>query len=663
MEYLGNIIPTTERQAFADAYCKGIIRQLTAVEASSFALLSNGWRCYNIEQEFERMGMNITEWSISDLNIRFQLCETYPGLIVVPRSVSDAEILMSCRYRKGGRVPVLSWVHRNTSILCHSAAPLNDVKSSLSKEDDKVVAAIIQTTLANENLKGNSFSFNGKRFSSQSSEKNIKMDGKLKILKRTRNRSELKKGKTQSKDIAPPSPNKNDCRFYIFDIYFKNNVPSQPRDLSPFTDLLIPVGSEVVLVDTLSELKESYKKLQKLCSSNNNLSEDQRWLQALDNSKWLSQLKTIMEATYRIVEVMEFGNSVYLCCPEDNWDRTCQISSLAQLWMDPYYRTIKGFAVLIEKEWLSFGHPFAERSSLFNDSNEVIPVFIQWLDTVYQTLQQFPNYFEFNNTLLVELAEHTFSGVYGTFMFDNEQSRRTNLARMNTESFWTHVQDNFLYRNPFYNSSPDITLVASYNPRVITLWTSFYLRWYEGSTTITSLPREGFSPTGKDVIASTNTRELSEKQQLERHILSLQTMLDNVRQQIDAKEEVLELVSKGKKLNSAIKQVVKLSRNHSGIDVNGIESPSCPVLLRRKSSVSKIVCSHTATLARSSSQFNFVQRRSSVPDSGMNVGDICNENEPKRGRGSRKIRSVYMQADDVKKALSNFSKEESGNDQ
>lgn len=46
-----------------------------------------------------------------------------------------------------------------------------------------------------------------------------------------------------------------------------------------------------------------------------------------------------------MVAHLEAGDPVLVHC-SDGWDRTSQLTSLAQLLVDPYYRTIEGFEVM-----------------------------------------------------------------------------------------------------------------------------------------------------------------------------------------------------------------------------------------------------------------------------------------------------------------------------
>lgn len=103
------------------------------------------------------------------------------------------------------------------------------------------------------------------------------------------------------------------------------------------------------------------------------------------------------------------GRPVLVHC-SDGWDRTPQLISLAQIMMDSNYRTIKGFQRLVQKDWLEFGHKFADRCGLFPFSKNIqerSPIFLQWLDCVHQFVKQFPDWFEFNLTYLVSLLEVT----------------------------------------------------------------------------------------------------------------------------------------------------------------------------------------------------------------------------------------------------------------
>ena len=98
-------------------------------------------------------------------------------------------------------------------------------------------------------------------------------------------------------------------------------------------------------------------------------------------AEWLGHISSILTAAVRVVAIVDGAGGSCLVHCSDGWDRTPQISALASLMMDPYYRTIDGFIVLVCKEWLSFGHKFSQRLGhgvRRPDDEQRSPIFVQF---------------------------------------------------------------------------------------------------------------------------------------------------------------------------------------------------------------------------------------------------------------------------------------------
>lgn len=86
----------------------------------------------------------------------------------------------------------------------------------------------------------------------------------------------------------------------------------------------------------------------------------------LQKSNWLKHIANMMDGVGLIARQVGLQHSHVLIHCSDGWDRTSQLSALGQICLDPYYRTMEGFIVLVEKDWLSFGHMFRHRSGFLN---------------------------------------------------------------------------------------------------------------------------------------------------------------------------------------------------------------------------------------------------------------------------------------------------------
>ncbi|CAF3661708.1 unnamed protein product [Rotaria sp. Silwood1] len=360
-------------------------------------------------------------WTINaEINKNYALCDTYPDILVLPSSFDTSRLQRVADFRSRNRIPVLSWYSRETyATITRSSQPLTGLANRTCDDDIELLRKIADA--------------------------NVNQGFKLVIL-----------------DARP-----------------KVNAMANMANGGGYEDYP-NCELEFHNIQNIHVMRESLRKLH--AAVRNAAHEDKTWFSDLENSNWLFHIRAVLTAAIRLVSLVHNEKRSVLVHCSDGWDRTAQLTSLAMLMLDGHYRTLNGYMILIEKEWISFGHKFFLRIGHGDKSDsERSPVFLQFLDCTFQLLQQFPSAFEFNEKLLITIADNLYSCQYGTFLLNSDKLRNDMKISEHTMSAWTPIlRERSLYLNPFYTEKSDKVLIPNNSSRHIKLWKNYYCRYMPG---------------------------------------------------------------------------------------------------------------------------------------------------------------------------------------
>ncbi|XP_076774886.1 phosphatidylinositol-3-phosphate phosphatase MTMR1 isoform X2 [Arvicanthis niloticus] len=380
----------------------------------------NGWKVYDPVSEYKRQGLPNESWKISKINSNYEFCDTYPAIIVVPTSVKDDDLSKVAAFRAKGRVPVLSWIHpESQATITRCGQPLVGPNDKRCKEDEKYLQTIMDANAQSHKL--------------------TIFDARQNSVADT---NKAKGGGYESESAYP--------------------------------------NAELIFLEihNIHVMRESLRKLKEIVYPS---IDESHWLSNVDGTHWLEYIRVLLAGAVRIADKIESGKTSVVIHCSDGWDRTSQLTSLAMLMLDSYYRTIKGFEALIEKEWISFGHRFALRVGHGDDNHadaDRSPIFLQFIDCVWQMTRQFPSAFEFNELFLITILDHLYSCLFGTFLCNCEQQRIKEDIYTKTISLWSYINSQLdEFSNPFFVNYENHVLYPVASMSHLELWVNYYVRW------------------------------------------------------------------------------------------------------------------------------------------------------------------------------------------
>ncbi|TAQ87853.1 hypothetical protein B7494_g3817 [Chlorociboria aeruginascens] len=330
----------------------------------------SGWDVYDAKAEWKRQGISDKGidrgWRISKINLDYSFSPTYPALLPVPSTISDNTLNYAGRYRSKVRIPVLTYLHPvNNCSITRSSQPMAGLRGNRSIQDEKLVCACFSASAQADD--GDS-SLPISRASPASSHADLGSPSAESEISETEHlEDEMIEGSTM--EMVSDKP-------LVYGAQQHNLIVDARPTVNAFAMQAMGLGSEnmdnykfatkaYLGIDNIHVMRDSLAKvIDAIKDADVSPLPPNREL--LAKSGWLKHITGLLDGASLIARQVGIQHSHVLIHCSDGWDRTSQLSALAQLLLDPYYRTIDGFIVLVEKDWLAFGHMFQHRSGFLN---------------------------------------------------------------------------------------------------------------------------------------------------------------------------------------------------------------------------------------------------------------------------------------------------------
>lgn len=216
-------------------------------------------RAFDMERELRRIGVAGSDgWRLVRQGGSWAQCATYPPVFAVPACVTEAELLEVLRFRSRGRLPVPVWVHPSTlAVLSRSAQPLVGIGSQRCAADEKLVSALARAAgCASESY----YIVDARSW--------VAAQGNRAMGKGTENAS-----------------------------YYRGSCVEHAG------------------IGNIHAAREAHEKLWLVMRPEGSATEDDEWASRLAATGWLKQVRLVLTAACRVVEMLELeGRSVLVHC-------------------------------------------------------------------------------------------------------------------------------------------------------------------------------------------------------------------------------------------------------------------------------------------------------------------------------------------------------------